>query len=205
MEALHRACVDGRIPADVVAVVSNRRDAPALAYAARSGLHAVALTHGDFSSRDAYDAALAATLRELQPDIIAMAGFMRVVGAAFIAEFRGRMLNIHPSLLPRYPGLHTHRRALDAGDAEHGATVHFVTEQLDGGPRLIQAALSVKADDDEESLADRVLQQVELKIYLQAVAWMARGDVKLVGDQVQWHGQPLQAPLGARELEDAFR
>ncbi len=205
MEALHRACVDGRIPADVVAVVSNRHDAPALAYAARSRLHTVALAHGDFSNRDAYDAALAATLRELQPDIIAMAGFMRVVGAAFIAEFRGRMLNIHPSLLPRYPGLHTHRRALDAGDAEHGATVHFVTEQLDGGPRLIQAALSVKADDDEESLADRVLQQVELKIYPQAVAWMARGDVKLVGDQVQWYGQPLQAPLGARELGEAFR
>lgn len=205
MEALHWACVDGRIPAELVAVISNRRDAPALAYAAQSGLHAIALAHDDFSSREAYDAALAATLRAQQPDIIAMAGFMRIVGGAFIAEFRGRMLNIHPSLLPRYPGLHTHRRALDAGDAEHGATVHFVTEELDGGPRLIQAALSVNADDDEMNLAERVLQQIELKLYPQAVAWMARGDVKLVGDRIHWRGRPLQAPLSAHDLEDAFR
>lgn len=205
LQALHRACADGRIPADLVAVISNRRDAPALDYAARSGMNAIALPHDDFSGRSAYDVALAATLREQQPDIIAMAGFMRIVGDAFIAEFRGRMLNIHPSLLPKYPGLHTHRRALQAADAEHGATVHFVTEQLDGGPQIIQGAVNLEADDDDARLAERVMEQIELKIYPQAVAWMARGELRLNGDWVCWRGAPLYAPLNIHDLEDAFR
>lgn len=205
LQALHRACVDGRIPAEVVAVISNRRGVPALAYAAQSGMDAIELAHDEFSSRDTYDAALAATLRGLRPDIVAMAGFMRIVGSAFVAEFRGRMLNIHPSLLPKYPGLHTHRRALQAGDARHGATVHFVTEQLDGGPRVIQGTVDLDANDDETSLAERVMEQVELKIYAQAVAWMARGELRLNGDRVYWRGAPLYAPLNMYDLEDAFR
>lgn len=205
LQALHEACADGRITADLVAVIGNRADAAALAFAADAGLQAIALPHVDYVTRDEYDAALAETLRRQQPDIIAMAGFMRIVGDAFIGEFRGRMLNIHPSLLPKYPGLHTHRRALASGDPEHGATVHFVTEELDGGPQIIQGAVSINPDDDEGRLAERVMQQIELRLYPQAVAWMARGELRLDGNHVRWRDRVLGIPLGLDQLEDAFR
>jgi len=205
LQALHAACVDGRIDADLVGVIGSRAGAPALAYAAAAGLPVQLLAHDAYASRDDYDAALAAALQALAPDIIAMAGFMRIVGAAFISAFRGRMLNVHPSLLPKYAGLHTHRRALAAGDAEHGATVHFVTDELDGGPRVLQAAVPVQPQDDEGRLAARVLEQVELKIYPQAVAWMARGDLCLSAGKAYWCGRPLAEPLTMDALEDAFR
>lgn len=204
LQAIHGACADGRIPAEVIVVISNRSDARALTYAAESGLDAVALPHSGFADREAFDAALAGTLRRYQPDIIAMAGFMRVLGTAFVSEFRGRLLNIHPSLLPRYPGLHTHRRVLQAGDAEHGATVHFVTGELDGGPRIVQGTVSVDPDDDEDRLAERVMQQVERRIYPQAVAWMARGEIGLRAGQVLWRGVPLQEPLTLDDVEKVF-
>jgi phosphoribosylglycinamide formyltransferase-1 len=134
-----------------------------------------------------------------------MAGFMRVVGAAFVRRFLGRMINIHPSLLPRHPGLKTHQKVVEAGDREHGATVHFVTEELDGGPAIIQGQFSVTAQDTAETLAERVMQDVELKIYPQAVTWLARGNLELRDGRVWSDGRPLAVPRGLDDLETEFR
>lgn len=205
LRALQAACADGRIAADPVLVISNDAAAPALAFARRTGIQALAIPHRDYARRAAFDAALAAALRAVQPDIVALAGFMRVLGSAFVAEFTTRLLNIHPSLLPKYPGLHTHRRALDAGDGEHGATVHFVTGELDGGPRILQGAVPVERGDDEDQLATRVLEQVELKIYPQVVAWMARAELRCEAGQAVFRGRVLTAPLTLDALEDGFR
>ncbi|TAM11227.1 MAG: phosphoribosylglycinamide formyltransferase [Nevskiaceae bacterium] len=205
LRALQAACAVGHIAADPVLVVSNDATAPALEFARQCGIPALALEHTAYASRPAFDAALATALRAVQPDIVALAGFMRVLGAAFVTEFEGRLLNIHPSLLPKYPGLHTHRRALTAGDHEHGATVHFVTAELDGGPRILQGVVAVKPDDDEDRLAARVLEDVELKIYPQVVAWMARGELRCLAGQAMFRGAPLAAPLGLDALEETFR
>lgn len=203
-EALIEAVRDGRIDAELVALVSNRAEAAGLAVAGAAGIPTIVVAHRDFSSREAFDRALAGRLRSLSPDIVALAGFMRVLGDDFVREFQGRMLNIHPSLLPKYPGLNTHQRALEAGELEHGATVHYVTPQLDGGPAVIQGRLSVKPDDDAESLAARVLEEVELRIYPQAVAWMARGELSLRQEQVWFRGAALRQPLALKDLEDDF-
>ena len=162
------------------------------------------LAHGSYASREAFDAALADAIEAVQPQAVALAGFMRILTPAFIERFRGRLLNIHPSLLPRYPGLHTHRRVLEAGDREHGATVHFVTEELDGGPRIVQGSLSVSPDDTVTSLADRVMQQIERRIYPQAIQWLLRGDVQLTDAAAYWRGAPLSEPLGLDDLESPF-
>lgn len=203
-EALIAAAQRGRIAAEVVAVLSNRADAVGLQRAQARGVPTQVLPHGDYVDRAAYDIALGDALRALQPDIIALAGFMRVLGPAFVAEFEGRMLNIHPSLLPKFTGLHTHRRVLEAGESEHGATVHFVTTQLDGGPRVIQGRFSVDAHDDEHTLAKRVLEDIELRIFPQAIAWMARDELALREGAVWWQGQRLQEPLTLADLEPAF-
>lgn len=195
----------GKIPARVTCVVSNRAGAPGLARARAAGLTAIAVPHTEFARREDFDAALAAVLEQQRPDLIALAGFMRVLGTQFIRRFEGRMLNIHPSLLPKYRGLHTHRRVLEAGDPEHGASVHFVTEDLDGGPVAIQGAFSVLPQDDERSLAERVMREVELKIFPQALAWLARGDLRYAGGQAYFRGQPLTAPLALDALEPEFR
>ncbi|MBI3171030.1 MAG: phosphoribosylglycinamide formyltransferase, partial [Hydrocarboniphaga effusa] len=150
-------------------------------------------------------AALAAALEQHCPDFVALAGFMRVLGAGFIQRFKGRAVNIHPSLLPKYRGLHTHRRVLEAGDREHGASVHFVTEDLDGGPVAIQGRLSVKPEDNEQSLAERVMREVELKIFPQALAWLARGELRYAGGVLLFCGNPLTAPLSLDHLELGFR
>ena len=205
LQALIAAQAGGRIKADWVLVASNRADAAALDHARHAGIAVAVVPHQDYPGREAFDDALAQALRVQAPDIIVMAGFMRVLGAAFVNEFAGRMLNIHPSLLPRYPGLHTHRRALEAGDAEHGATVHFVTADLDGGPAVIQGRLSLRRDDEAEAVAQRVLEQVELKIYPQAVAWMAQGDLCLEGGEVRFRGRTLAQPLTLDDLEEGFR
>ncbi|HEU0195955.1 MAG TPA: phosphoribosylglycinamide formyltransferase [Nevskiaceae bacterium] len=205
LQALQAACADGRIAADPVLVISNDASAAALAFAREREIPAIALPHGEFSSRTDFDSALGQNLRRVKPDIVALTGFMRILGSELVAEFTGRMLNIHPSLLPKYPGLHTHRRALAAHDAQHGATVHFVTPELDGGPRVLQGAVAVAADDDEARLAARVLQQVELKIYPQVVAWLARGELSFAQGQALWHSRPLTQPLTLTDLEEAFR
>ncbi|NGY04675.1 phosphoribosylglycinamide formyltransferase [Solimonas terrae] len=205
LQALIDACADRRIDGEIVCVLSNRADAGGLLRAQRAGIASEVLSHRDYVSREAFDATMIARLRAHAPDIVVLAGFMRILTPSFIAAFAGRMLNIHPSLLPRHAGLHTHEAALAAGDARHGATVHFVNEQLDGGPLVIQGELSVRPDDGPESLAARVMGEIELKIYPQAVAWMARGELALTGSQVRLRGRILNAPLGLDALEESFR
>jgi phosphoribosylglycinamide formyltransferase-1 len=197
LQALIDAQQRGILGAVIVAVIANRADAQGLQRASAANIPTEVVPHSAFSARAAFDDALAQAIERHRPDFIAMAGFMRVVGDAFIQRFRGRLLNIHPSLLPKYPGMRTHQRALEAGDAEHGATVHFVTEELDGGPAIIQGRLSVHAQDTVETLAERVMQEVECKIYPQAVAWLARG-------QVVW-GQTHANPRELHDLEPEFR
>jgi len=167
-----RSIVAARLPVRVAAVISNRADAAGLAYAREQGIAVEAIDHREFPTREAFDAALAEAIERHRPDLVVLAGFMRILGDAFVARFAGRMLNIHPSLLPAFPGLHTHRRALEAGVKVHGATVHFVTPSLDHGPIVVQAAVPVLPGDDEEELAARVLAQ-EHRIYPLAVRWFA--------------------------------
>ncbi|HEY0915006.1 MAG TPA: phosphoribosylglycinamide formyltransferase [Solimonas sp.] len=205
LQALLDAGTDGRLGARIVAVISNRADAYGLERARAAGVAAQALPHADFPSREAFDDALAELIESHRPDIVVMAGFMRVVGAAFVRRFLGRMINIHPSLLPRHPGLKTHQKVVEAGDREHGATVHFVTEELDGGPAIIQGQFSVTAQDTSETLAERVMQDIELKIYPQAVAWMARDTLELRDGRVWSDGRPLAAPRKLDDLETEFR
>jgi phosphoribosylglycinamide formyltransferase-1 len=204
LAALLDAVADGCIDAEVAGVISNRADAAGLAIARKAGVPVRVVPHADFADRAAFDAALATTLRDLRPDIIALAGFMRVLGTSFVQEFQGRMLNIHPSLLPKHRGLQTHRAVLDAGDAVHGATVHFVTAMLDGGPSVIQGQFSVLPQDDADSLARRTMEEVELKIFPQAVAWMARGELRLMDETAEFRGRRLDAPLKLDDLEEAF-
>jgi len=205
LQALIDAQQSGHINGRIAAVVSNKADALGLEHARAAGILIEVVPHIDYADRSVFDAALAAAIERHHPDIVVMAGFMRVVGDAFTRQFRGRMLNIHPSLLPKYPGLKTHQRALEAGDAEHGATVHFVTEELDGGAPVIQGRLIVEAQDTVQTLSERVMRDIELKIYPQAVAWMARGELKLQNEQVFFRGQRRTAPLGLNDLDVEFR
>ena len=146
-----------------------------------------------YGSREEFDGALMAELRRLNPDVIVLAGFMRILTADFVRAFRGRILNIHPSLLPAYTGLNTHQRVLDAGDKVHGVSIHFVTEELDGGPVIAQAEVAVQSDDDAESLAERVQQQ-EHVLYPIVVRWFCEGRIQLTADGVQFDGKLLQHP-----------
>lgn len=200
LQALIDAEQAGDLPVDIRVVVSNRADAYGLTRAERAGIATHVLSHKDFPSRAEYDAALAELLRAFDPRLVVLAGFMRILTPAFVAGFRGRMLNIHPSLLPKYPGLHTHQRALDAGDTEHGATVHFVTADLDGGPSVVQARVPVLPDDDAERLAARVLEQ-EHRIYPLAVRWLATGRLRLDdAGRVLLDGQVLSMPVDLADV-----
>jgi len=172
MRALIEAARDPAYPAEIVHVVSNKADAGGLAYAASQGISTAVLSHKDHPSREAYDAALSAHLKAQGLDIICCAGFMRILTPVIINDWQGRMLNIHPSLLPLYKGLHTHERALADGATEHGASVHIVTAELDGGPVVEQARVPVLPDDTPETLAARVL-TVEHPLYVRALAKLA--------------------------------
>lgn len=205
LQALIDAVADGRIAARWAGVISNRPDAGALARCREAGIDTVVIDHTQFEQRAAFDRALASALSELRPDLVVMAGFMRVLGAEVIRGLAGRMINIHPSLLPRYRGLHTHRRALEAGDREHGASVHFVTEELDGGPVVIQGRFTIAPDDDEAKLAERVMNEIELKILPQCVAWFANGELACDRGVPRFRGQPLEQPLDLSRVEEAFR
>ncbi|WP_339903898.1 phosphoribosylglycinamide formyltransferase [Pseudomonas guineae] len=165
-------------PALISAVVCNRADALGLQRAQAAGIATVVLDHKQFEGREAFDAALVATIDGYDPQLVVLAGFMRILTPTFVRHYTGRLLNIHPSLLPKYKGLHTHQRALDAGDSEHGCSVHFVSEELDGGPLVVQAVVAVKPDDTQSSLAQRVHQQ-EHVIYPMAVRWFAEGRLHL--------------------------
>jgi phosphoribosylglycinamide formyltransferase-1 len=182
------------LPVDIRAVVSNRADAYGLERARRAGIEARVLDHRDFPSREAYDIALMGLIDEYEPALIVLAGFMRILTPDFVQHYRGRMFNIHPSLLPRYRGLGTHARALAAGDSEHGATVHFVTEELDGGPPIIQARVPVLPDDTAATLAARVLEK-EHVIYPTAIRWFAEGRLRLDGLHAVLDERPLERPV----------
>jgi phosphoribosylglycinamide formyltransferase-1 len=174
MEAVVRAAKAEQWPARVVAVISNRADASGLAFAAEHGIKTAVVANKDYASRAEFDAALQTVIDGYAPDLVVLAGFMRILTEQFVAHYAGRMLNIHPSLLPLFPGLATHAQALAAGVAEHGATVHFVTAELDHGPMVLQAAVPVLPDDTVETLSARVLEQ-EHVIYPRAVRWFVEG------------------------------
>ncbi|MBL8359421.1 MAG: phosphoribosylglycinamide formyltransferase [Rubrivivax sp.] len=184
MEAIVQRCAGEGWPAQVAAVIANRADAAGLVWAARQGIATTVVDHKAYPSREAFDAALAEAVDAHRPDLLLLAGFMRVLGAPFVQRYASRMMNIHPSLLPAFPGLHTHRRALEAGCQVAGATVHFVTAELDHGPIVMQAAVPVRPGDDEASLAARVL-QAEHVIYPQAVRWFVEDRLEVDGLRVR--------------------
>ena len=183
MEALIRSAQAPGSSAEIVAVISNRSDAQGLITARAFGIEALCVDHKSFTGREEFEAELDRQCRARGVDLILCAGFMRLMTAGFVARWRGRMVNIHPSLLPGYPGLHTHRRALRDQVKIHGCTVHFVTADLDGGPIIAQAAVQVMPDDTEETLAERVLAE-EHRLYPMAFAWLAAGLVRLEGESV---------------------
>ena len=187
MEALVRACAAEGWPASVVAVLASRPDAQGLAFAARAGIPTEVVDPRDHGSREAFDAALALAVQAHAPDLVVLAGFMRILGPAFVEPFAGRLLNIHPSLLPAFPGLHTHRRALEAGCRVAGATVHLVTAELDHGPIVMQSVVPVHPADDEATLATRVL-ATEHVIYPRAVRWFVEGALEVSGLRVRHRG-----------------
>ena len=200
LQSLLDQCQAGTLEADIVAVISNRPNAFGLSRARQAGVKALTLDHTGYADRAAFDAALAELIEAQQPDLIVLAGFMRILTDEFVRRFPGKMINIHPSLLPRYPGLHTHQRALDAGDAKAGATVHFVTAELDGGPPIAQVEVPISDQDDADSLARKVLVQ-EHRLYPAVVDWFVKGRLRLDGNQALLDDQPL--PKGGRLLDTA--
>ena len=191
MRAIVQRSAEQDWPARVVAVVCNRADAAGLAFARERGIATAVVDHKAYAERAAFDAALAEAVDTYAPDLVVLAGFMRILGEGFVRHYAGRLLNIHPSLLPAFPGLHTHRRALAAGCKLVGATVHFVTSELDHGPIVMQSAVPVLPGDDEERLAERVL-ATEHVIYPQAVRWFVEGQLRLDGARVHHLGGASQ-------------
>jgi phosphoribosylglycinamide formyltransferase-1 len=178
LQALIDGIQAGDIPANISAVVCNRADAYGLQRACDAGIATHVLDHKQFDGREAFDAALIEAIDSHAPQLVVLAGFMRILTPSFVRHYNGRLLNIHPSLLPKHKGLHTHQHALDAGDSEHGCSVHFVSEELDGGPLVVQAVVPVLTDDTASTLAARVQQQ-EHVIYPLAVQWFAEGRLHL--------------------------
>ncbi|MEP4146589.1 MAG: phosphoribosylglycinamide formyltransferase [Halioglobus sp.] len=178
MQAFIEACQCGQIDADITLVLSNKPDAAGLKTAADAGVATACVDHRNYSSREDFDAALVEALKPHKPDLVILAGFMRILTPVFITPFAGKLLNIHPSLLPKYPGLNTHRRALEAGDKEAGVTVHYVTPELDGGPPIIQARVPIQSGDTSEALAARVILREHI-IYPIAARWQLEGRLQL--------------------------
>ena len=189
LRAIIDAIAAGTLPAELAAVVCNEPGAPGIALARRAGHEATIVHHRDFPDRERFDAALAEAIDRYVPELVVLAGFMRILTAGFVRRYRGRLVNIHPSVLPDFPGLDTHARAIAAGVAVHGATVHFVTQELDGGPVIAQARVPVLAGDDPDTLAARVLEQ-EHVILPRALSWFAERRVNLDGDRVLIDGVP---------------
>ena len=194
-----QALLEAKLDAQIAAVISNNPLAPGLQFARSAGIETKLVNHRDYADRTSFDKALGDAIAAYRPDLIVLAGFMRILTEQFIERFSGRILNIHPSLLPAFSGLDTHRRALDEGVKLHGCTVHFVTPTLDHGPIVIQAAVPVLPNDDEERLAARVLQQ-EHVVYPQAIRWFLEGRLAIEGNHVRlsaaWRNPvPIISPL----------
>ncbi|MFG1174376.1 phosphoribosylglycinamide formyltransferase [Erwiniaceae bacterium CAU 1747] len=192
LQAILDACQQGQINGSVAAVFSNRADAYGLERAREAGIPAHALAASQFADREAFDRQLMLEIDAYAPDLVVLAGYMRILSPAFVQRYAGRMLNIHPSLLPKYPGLHTHRQAIENGDDEHGTSVHFVTEELDGGPVILQAKVPVFADDTEADVAARVQHQ-EHAIYPRVVSWFIEGRLAMRDDCAWLDGEQLPA------------
>jgi len=198
LQAFLDAAADTECDYTIEAVISNKADAYGLARARNVGVATEVLSHRDFTDRESFDRAMVEVIDAYQPDLVILAGFMRILTPDFVRHYSGRMLNIHPSLLPKYQGLHTHQRVLDAGDSEHGATVHFVTEELDGGPPVLQAVVPIESGDTAETLSQRV-QVHEHKMYPLAASWFAQGRLKMVGDRAELDGELL--PRSGKRLD----
>ncbi len=192
LQAFIEASASGALGADIAVVISNNPAADGLQLAAGAGIPTRSIDHRQFPSREAFDAALAEAVEQWQVDLVILAGFMRILTPIFILPFSGRLLNVHPSLLPRYPGLNTHQRALDAGDREAGVTVHFVTLELDGGPPIVQARVPILPGDTAQTLADRVIVQ-EHRIYPLAAQWVLSGRLRLTEQGACLDGEPIPA------------
>lgn len=190
LQAIIDQCEAGKIDGQVVAVISNKADAYGLERAKNAGIDAITLSHKGYPSRSDYDAALQQAIDKYQPKLVVLAGFMRILTADFVNHFAGKMLNIHPSLLPKYQGLHTHQRALDANDEEHGVSVHFVTEELDGGPVVLQAKVPIFAGDTADDLAARVHEQ-EHRIYPLVINWFCQSRLTMNDSRAMLDNQPL--------------
>lgn len=182
------------LPVEIRGVISNRSDAFGLERAQRASIPTRVLDHTGYPDRESYDRALIELIDSYQPALVVLAGFMRILTPGFVNHYSGRLLNIHPSLLPKYRGLHTHRRALEAGDSIHGASVHLVTEELDGGPVILQVRVPVQTGDDEASLAARVLTQ-EHQIYPAVIRWFAEGRLQVNQGLIEWDGATLEEPM----------
>ena len=192
LRAIIDAIAGGALPADLRAVVCNEPDAPGIALAREAGYEVAIVHHRDFPARDRFDAALAGTIDRFDPQLVVLAGFMRILTPGFVRRYRGRLINIHPSLLPAFPGLDTHARAIAAGARAHGATVHFVTGELDGGPIIAQARVPVLAGDDPDTLAARVLER-EHVILPRTLLWFAQRRIRVEGDRVLIDGIPARS------------
>lgn len=194
LQALIDASRERDYPGEIIAVGCNKPDAFALERAAQANIPTFVVNHKNHGSREEFDGALMAELRRYNPDLIVLAGFMRILTDDFVRAFRGKMLNIHPSLLPAYTGLNTHQRVLEAGDKVHGVSIHFVTEELDGGPVIAQAEVPVASDETPESLAERI-QQEEHLLYPIVVRWFCEGRIQLGAEAVLFDGEPLSQPM----------
>ncbi|MFJ5492933.1 phosphoribosylglycinamide formyltransferase [Pectobacterium carotovorum] len=194
LQALIDACKNGRLKGKIAAVFSNNAEAYGLERAQDADIPTCVLNPEDFADRAAFDAALANEIEQYEPALVILAGYMRILSPEFVAQFAGKMLNIHPSLLPKYPGLHTHRKALENGDQEHGTSVHFVTDELDGGPLILQAKVPVFSDDTEESLSERVKTH-EHTIYPMVINWFLNGRL-VMRDNEAWLDSVRIPPQG---------
>lgn len=198
LQAIINQVISGELRIHLQAVVSDRPGVLGLERAEKSGIPTLTVDYSRFDNRPAAEQALAEGLRELEPDLLVLAGFMRILPARLVADYHGRMLNIHPSLLPKFRGLDTYRRAIDANETWHGSTVHYVTPELDAGPTIIQYKVRIRPDETEQSLAARV-QHGEYIIYPRAISWIADGRLRLENDKVWLDGLPLTEPVVIEE------
>ncbi|HEY9031674.1 MAG TPA: phosphoribosylglycinamide formyltransferase [Kangiella sp.] len=187
IDSVQNGAIDGRVSA----VISNKPDVYGLERATRANIPAIVVDHTQFASRSDFEQALIKTIDQYQPDLVVLAGFMRILSSEFVQHYLGTMLNIHPSLLPKYPGLDTHKRVLENGDKEHGTSVHFVTAELDGGPIIAQRSIHVTADDTEQTLQQKIQQQ-EHKLYSQVVSWFCSGRLQFKNGQAWLDQQPVK-------------